>query len=326
MGTAQRTALVTGAFGFTGGHLARRLLAEGWSVRGFGTVKSKQRAAAVPEIEPIFGDLATGEGLDDAPKGAMTVFHVASIVATSDRELAQRVIVDGTRKLAEAAIRHGVMRFIHVGSTSVYGHGEVVNVDEDHPLKPEDPYGEGKADAERLLLEMDARGDLEVVILRPRLIYGPGDQHFIPTVCENLRAKRVILINGGRAVNDFVWVEDLVEAMMLAAQTPRARGRVYNITSGESVPSREFFESVAAQFALPKPSVSLPYPLAWIVAALMTAAQRIQGQQSTSYSPLKRLKLFGNSHHFSIERARSELGYSPRVTLKDGLARMGNQG
>ncbi len=313
------TALVTGAFGFTGNHLARRLLAEGWRVRGLCHPSERAVAATMPEIEAHVGDLATGEGLDEVPRGAEVVFHVASVVATSSRALAQAVIVEGTRRLAEAAARHGARRFIQISSTAVYGHGPLMDAAEDTPLRPEDPYGEGKVRAEELLRAMT---DIETVCLRPRLIYGPGDRHFLPTVCETLRRRQVILIGGGHAVNDFVWVEDLVEACLRAASAPGAVGRLYNITSGESVTSRSFFNGVADTFGLPRPRVSLPHWLAWPFAAALTAAQRLGGRHATSYSPLKRLRLFGHPHHFSIERARRELGWEPRVTFAGGLRRL----
>jgi nucleoside-diphosphate-sugar epimerase len=319
-------ALVTGAFGFTGGHLAARLLGDGWEVRGFDLAATRERAeewkGRESHLEAVFGDLATGEGLDEAPRGVDVVFHVASVVATSDRALAQAVIVDGTRTLAEAAARHGARRLVQISSTSVYGHGPLMNAGEDTPRRPEDPYGDGKARAEDLLLEMHARGDLEPVLLRPRLIYGPGDRHFIPTVCDNLRRGKVILINGGKAVNDFVWVGDLVDACLLAASSPRAPGRAYNVTGGEEVTSKQFFEGIADRFGLPRPKRSMPYAMAWLVAAGMTAGQRLRGQHSTSYSPLKRLRIFGNPHHFSIQRGREELGYCPSVSYSQGLQRI----
>jgi nucleoside-diphosphate-sugar epimerase len=315
---------VTGAYGFTGGHLVRRLADLGWSLRGLCRPASRATVSSRPQVEPHLGDLETGEGLDDAPRGVEVVFHAASVVATSSREQAQAVIVEGTRRLAQASARHGVRRFVQISTTAVYGHGPLMDADEETPLRPEDPYGEAKARVEEFLLEMNDRGDLEVVLLRPRLIYGPGDQHFLPTVREALRRRQVILINGGRAVNDFVWVEDLVEACRLAAATPEAAGRAHNITGGESVTSREFFCAVADRFGLPRPRLSLPYPAAWPIAAALTAAQSLRGH-TTSYSPLKRLRLFGLPHHFSIERARRVLGYEPAVAFRQGLTSLGPQ-
>lgn len=316
------TALVTGALGFTGSHLVRHLLAQGWRVRGLHRPQTRPTADFSPGVELFAGDLATGEGLAEAPRGCEVVFHVASVVATSSRAEAQAVIVDGTRRLAEAAARHGARRFVQVGSTAVYGHGPLTDADEETPLRPEDPYGEAKARAEELLRAMTARGDLEAVLLRPRLIYGPGDRHFFPTVCNALRRRQVVLVDGGRAINDLVWVEDLVAACMLAAEAPHAAGRAYNITSGESLTSREFFIGVADAFGLPRPVLSLPYSLAWPIAAAMSAGQRLRRRPATAYSALKRLRLFALPHHFCIERARRELGYEPQTRFAEGLRRI----
>jgi nucleoside-diphosphate-sugar epimerase len=113
-------------------------------------------------------------------------------------------------------------------------------------------------------------------------------------------------------------VDDLVAACVLVVDSDRAKGRAYNITSGESITSKAFFETVADRFELPRPTRALPYSAAWAIASAMTFAQSLRGH-TTSYSPLKRLRLFGLPHHFSIERATDELGFGPEKRLQEAL-------
>lgn len=314
-------ALVTGAFGFTGAHVARRLLSEGWRVRGLCRRESLSRMPGQGEIEVHVGDLATGEGLDSAPAGAEVIVHAGASVGTSSRAEANAVIAQGTRRLATAAVRQGVRRFVFLSSTAVYGHGALTDANEDTPRRPEDPYGEAKARAEDGLMALSGAGHLQAVVLRPRLIFGAGDRHFLPTVCEALRRRQVVLVDGGQAVNDMVCVDDVAEACVLAMRATGASGRAFNVTSGESLTSREFFEAVADHHRLPRPRLALPYALAWPFALILTASMRVRRGQTRPYSPLTRLRLFGLPHHFSIERARSELGYAPGQPFREWLVK-----
>ncbi len=311
-------AFVTGVTGFVGSHLAERLVAEGWVVRGL--VRPGREAALPAGVEPVRGTLDDLPALRQGASGCHVVFHAAAeLDAEVPRELVLHVNVEGTENVLRAAEEAGVQRFVFTSSVAVYGESAPEAASEDTPLRPTGAYGESKVLAEDLCFAHHARGLVEVVALRPCFVYGPRDRRFTRTVVQVLRGGWFPMVGGGRAPLDVVHVADVVEAHLLAAVRPQAAGRVYNVTDGTR---RTIFELVRiASRALGVRVRSIPVP-AWAVGpaglALRALAQLLRVPAANYLTP-GNLRAMLAPHHFSIARAREELGYAPRHQAETSL-------
>ncbi len=316
-------ALVTGATGLVGSHLVRALRERGDAVRAL--VRDPERARSLlsegGEIELVKGDLLDPVSLERAARGVEVVYHCAARVALpyqGDRLTIFRTNVEGTRNTLRAAEEAGVQRFVFVSSVAVYGDPKDPLVREDHPKNPKGPYAESKVLAEELV-EMAGERGLATVILRPCVIYGPGDRNFLPQIAETLTRYPFPLVQGGQQPLDMVHARDVAQALVLAGTHPRAVGRTYNVTDGETHSLRELVEVFCECLGVRPRLLSLPYPLAWILAALAAGISRmVQPDKDPLISPAG-VRAMARPHHYDITRIREELGYSPQVSLEAGL-------
>jgi nucleoside-diphosphate-sugar epimerase len=312
-------AFVTGVTGFVGGHLAEALLREGWEVRGL--VRPGRDPSQVPEgVEPVVGTLDQPEVLRVGCRGCQVVFHVAAeLDGMAPREHVLRVNVGGTENVLQAAVEEGVRRVVFTSSVAVYGESAPDGADETTPPRPSRAYGESKVMAEEACWRYHARGLVETVALRPCFIYGPRDRHFTPNAVRVLRGGWFPMVGGGLAPLDLVHVEDVVQAHLLAARTPQAAGRAYNVTDGRRRTVRELVE--LASHALGVRVRKVPVP-AWALtpaAMVLRAPARAVGAAGADLLSPGNLRAMLAPHHFSIARARAELGYEPRHQAESSL-------
>ena len=315
--------LVTGATGLVGSHLVRALRERGDAVQAL--VRDPERARALlpalDGLEFVKGDLLEPESLKAAVRGVEVVYHCAAQVALpyqGDRLKIFRVNVEGTRNVLQASEEGDVRRFVFVSSVAVYGDPKESLVGEDHPKNPKGPYAESKVLAEELVEMAGARG-LETVILRPCVIYGPGDRNFLPQIVETLPRFPFPLVDGGRQPLDMVHARDVAQALVLAGTHPRAAGRVYNVTDGETHSLRELVEVFCQSLGIRPRLVPLPYPLALVLAALVAGLSKAARPDEDPLLSPAGVRAMARPHHYDIGRIREELGYVPRVALKEGL-------
>jgi nucleoside-diphosphate-sugar epimerase len=304
--------LVTGATGFIGGRLARRLLADGARVRLL--VRPTSSAAELAELgaEVVVGDVTDAASRAEAVEGCEIVHHTASLVTESNPSEAEylRVNADATEELAGAAARAGVRRFVFVSSTAVYAPNEADVVDEGTPPAPQDAYGRSKLEAERRLERL--AGDLGIAIVRPSRVYGPGDRALLPAV-RAIARRRFPLVGDGSACVDFLHVDDLVAALEAAA----AKGRGTYVVAGPApVTVRDFFAAFAEALGTRLLPLSLPARPALAASAVLTRAFALVGRESP-VTP-KKLAFFLNTRRASTTRARRELGWEPRIDVASG--------
>lgn len=314
--------LVTGGTGFTGQHLVRRLLSEGDRV----TVLDIERTAVGEELERagatlVIGSVTDADVVRTAVAGQDLVYHLASafrdIYASND--VYWSVDVDGTRNVLEAAGQTGAGRVVHVSTQGV--HGSVTNPpgDEDSEIAPRDYYCEAKHQAERVCREFIDRG-ADVVIVRPTSIYGPGDTHGWLKLFRMVQKGRFLMIGDGRTMNHPVFVENVVDCLQLAATTPGASGRTYLAGDAEATTLNRLVELIAETLDIELRMLRFPsYRLAWLGAAAVEFACRPVGISPPIFR--RRLSWFRTNRAFRVDRARRELGYEPRVGLREGLAR-----
>jgi nucleoside-diphosphate-sugar epimerase len=310
-------ALVTGATGFAGGHLARQMQKEGHAVRVLARASQKAHARASEGFEIATGDLADAAALDRAVAGCEAVFHVAALYrvdGVADR-MFQEVNVEGTRRLLEAALRHGVRRFIHTSSVGVHGAIAHPPADETWPFAPRDAYQRSKCDGERVAASFRSRG-LDVVIVRPVGIFGPGDTRFLKLFRAIARG-RFVMLGSGRSLYQLTYVEDLVRGMLLCAKKPEASGEDFIISGPPAVTINELVQRVAQTVGAAAPRLRLPLWPFQLAAPVCQRVCRAIGVEPPLYP--RRLEFFSDSRSFSFQKARTRLGYEPRVLLDEGL-------
>jgi nucleoside-diphosphate-sugar epimerase len=320
------TVLVTGATGCLGRHLVDSLTADGTHVRALVRPSSDTSHLEQRGVEILRGSLINDCDLRLAVSGVDAVYHLGGLVIddrpddTSDALWLQirETNVDGTQRLAFAAARAGARRFVFCSSVRIFGFGNQMRWHEDDPRTSSDLYSRGKSLAEHGLLRIGRESGLEVVNIRPRFIYGNYDRYVMPKLVSQVRRGWIPLV-GSDAICDLVYVEDCVQALRLAADRPVA-GQSFNITSGECLSLRDILQHVATALHHEVRFISLPGPAVFALAGLIECGSRVAGRRP----PLSRAQLrwYMNDHHFSISKARSQLGYAPRFRLPDALRRM----
>jgi nucleoside-diphosphate-sugar epimerase len=317
--------LITGATGFVGGHLARACAERGWATRAL--VRAKTDAAALERLNVTVarGDMTDPAALRRAVDGVDVVFHCAAKVGDwGPVEDYRAVNVEGLRSLLEACRGRPLRRFVHLSSLGVYAARHHHGTDESEPL-PErhvDGYTQSKVESEQLALRYARDENFPVAVLRPGFTYGPGDLTVLPKLLEALRAGRVRYLGSRDRAMNTIYVENLVDAMFLAAEKRGAIGQVFNLTDGESVSKRRFIEALADGVGVPRPR-PVPVPL-WVARPLarwMEARARYHGATEAPVLTQARVKFLGLNLEFSIEKARSELGYRPRFSFDEGMRR-----
>ncbi|HJT77197.1 MAG TPA: NAD-dependent epimerase/dehydratase family protein, partial [Gemmataceae bacterium] len=315
---------ITGATGFLGGHIAEQLVARGERVRALVRPMSDVAFLRGLGVELAEGDLGDAASLRPAVAGADVVYHCAAKVGEwGPWSEYQALIIDATRILLDACRAGAVGRFLHVSSITVYGHpqprpGEFT---EDEPLAQNlwrrDYYIRAKVRAEELVRAYPGAW----TILRPSWIYGPRDRNTLPRLVKALRSGRISLIGSGENLLNIVYVADVAEAAILAANSPAAVGRAYNVSSPGEVTQRQVLDTVTDLLGLPRVRRRMPFWLAFRVGWLSELIGRAIRLKRPPHATRYGVSLVGRPTQFSIARARAELGWQPRVHAVEGLRR-----
>ncbi len=251
--------LVTGVSGFTGSHLARLLAEDGHQVRGLVRSSSGLELLGDLPIEKAQGDLTDGDAIRKAVRGVERIYHIAAVyreAKLSDR-VYRDVNVEGTRRLAEAAIAEGGIPFLYCSTCGVHGEVENPPVDETAPYNPGDIYQQTKVEAEKVVLDLHRERNLPAVVLRPVGIYGPGDRRFLK-LFGGVARRRFPMIGPGRVLYHLTHVEDVARGFMRAAETAEARGEAF-ILAGETYTTvKELVDLIAREAGVGPPWIRVP--------------------------------------------------------------------
>ena len=315
--------LVTGATGFTGGHLARYLAARGDAVTAL--VRNSSDGAARQPLEEagvqlVFGDLTDPVAVTRAAAGVEVIYHIAALYrqAGLPDDTYRAVNARAVETVIEAAAAAGARRVVHCSTVGVHGDVEHPPANEDAPLKPGDIYQVTKLAGEELARETSRRTGVEVVIARPTGIYGPGDRRLLK-LFRGVARRRFVMLGGGNIFYHLTYIDDLVEGFRLCAEVPRAAGRTYILAGAEVTTLRELVRIVAEEAKVRPPRVRLPVWPFWIAGAACEAVCAPLGIEPPLYR--RRVDFFTKSRAFDISRARAEIGYAPSVSLHDGIRR-----
>lgn len=314
--------LVTGATGLVGGALCERLLGGGARVTALVRRRARAGDLEAKGARLVEGDLGDEDALVEASAGQALVFHSAA--RSGDAGDVAGYLEDnleGTRRLFEACARAGVSRFVHLSTISAYGFSPPPEVTEKTPIEPfvgHYPYAVSKVRAERLLGELSSVSDTELVIARVGSVYGPGSAHWTLRPARLLSQGPVgmLLVDGGQGLHNHVYLDNLVDALVLLGQHPDAAGETCNVTDG-ATSYRAFFGAYAARMAEGRArtrSVSKAQALALAFVVEQAAALARKPPLITRIA----VRLLCRKSVISSEKLRA-LGWTPRVSLDEGM-------
>ena len=311
--------LVTGATGFTGSHLCRRLVAEGHHVIALVRPTSQTRELEAMGVECRVVDISDRAALRSAFPPVDVVYHLAAAYRTehADRSVFEQVNVRATENLLAMALEAGVGRFVHCSTVGVQGHIEDPPAREEYRFRPGDHYQRSKLEGELLARSYVDRG-LDVTVIRPVGIYGPGDLRFLKLFRAIARG-RFIMIGSGEVLYHLTFVDDLVEGFVRAGSSPAARGEVFTIGGPRYTTLRELVNLIADTLGRPHPRGRVPFWPVHAAAAVCEWVCRPLGVAPPLYR--RRVEFFAHDRAFDISKARRLLGYEPRVDLEEGFAR-----
>jgi nucleoside-diphosphate-sugar epimerase len=317
--------LITGASGFIGGRLAKRLVAEGRRVRCLVRPSSDTSQLEQLGVDLAVGDLTDAGSLARAVAGARHVLHCGALVSdwATTAEIT-RVNVGGTRSLLEASAAAGVKRFVHISTTDVYGYPGGGQIDESYDTTSfANWYAQTKRQAEAEVRRASATDALEAVILRPATVYGPGSEEVVGEIARAIQGRHMLLVGRGRANAGLCYVENLLDAALLALGHYAAPGQAFNVSDGLDVSWRRFTDDLAAGLGCPKVRWSIPYPLAYALGFSLEHGYRLLRRSTgLTLAPLlsrQAVQVLGKDQDFSNRKARELLQWEPCVGYQAGL-------
>ncbi len=318
---AAKCALVTGATGFTGGHLARELQHRGYAVRAL--VRNAGAASAVDlrerGIELMEGDVGDADAVDRAAAGCTHVFHIAAVYRTANHpdSYYRRVNTDSVRYVLDAARKHGVRRIVHCSTCGVHGDVRELPANEQTPYNPGDIYQRSKLEGE-LVAQAAMREGAPVSVVRPTGIYGPGDLRFLK-LFRAIHSGTFRMFGSGEVAYHMTYIDDMVQGIVLAGEHPAAVGEVFLIASDAYTTLNDLVRTIADALMVAPPRGHLP--MAPLLAAAMMCEWICRPLGIDPPLHRRRCEFFTKARAFSNDKAKRLLGFDPKVTLEDGIRR-----
>lgn len=310
--------LVTGATGFTGRHLCKRLVGEGLAVRAL--VRDLKCTHGLQQwgVEPVLGDMRDRNSLAKATVGVDLIFNIAAIYRKKNatRKDLWETNVHGTKNLLDAAIDAGVKRFVHCSTVGV--HGDIVKPpgDEKSPYAPRDDYQQSKAEGEGIVNQYMKERKIPIVIFRPCGIYGPGDLRFLK-LFNAIRRGLFLIIGTGEVYYHMIYIDDLIEGILLCGTKKEATGNVY-ILGGERYSTiNQLIKIIAEVLDVNAPRFHIPFSLVYFAGILCEFICKPLGVSPPLYR--SRVDFFRQNRAFDISKAKLELGFKPKTDLKAGI-------
>ncbi len=313
------TILVTGATGFLGTALVTELVKQQQPVRILARDTEKARALFGAAVTVVAGEITDKQQVQQAIDGATTIYHLVGRLyhPSVPIELYHRTHVEGTRILLEACRGQGqLQRLVHCSTTGVHGVTGYTPAAEDAPYAPTNPYEATKLESELFALKAYREHGLPISVVRPGLVYGPGDLHllgFFSAIQKGLFR----VIAGGKALLHPIYIDDMVAAFLLCAERTEAIGRSYNIAGERPVTVRELATAIAHALDKELPGDSIPLWLANMASDIFALLPGLQGERA----PLtrSRVKFLTHSRVYDCKRAQKELGFKAQVGLTEGM-------
>ncbi len=312
--------LITGGTGLVGHHLVTELQRRGDTVSAL--VLPSENTSWLEErgVSVYRGDITEPQTLTEPMRNVDIVFHLAAMQGVwLPTERYAAVNVAGTENVCRAAMKAGARRVVHVSSWTIYGMERGWPLTEDTPPAPrKDPYWVTKAQGDLVVQRMIREEGLPAAIIRPGTIFGVGDRLNFGRTAEKIRAGKGLILGSGRNSLPLVYVTDVVQGLLLCADKENALGQAYNITNDQPLTQEEFLGAIAQDLNVPPTRLHLPYAAAYAIAY---AAEKVVPLNGKKHPIVTRhgVTLYGTDNRHSIDKARTELGYEPKVSVREGV-------
>ncbi len=308
-----RKVFITGANGFIGRSLARRFTELEAEVSGLDFQADDQWGV-------VAGDLTRPESWKHVLEGIDLVIHAAAVVSnTATMDMAWDINVKATADLLSCCVKAGVKRFVQLSSAAAYGFSSSGEIDENQPLRPMgNTYVDTKIASEHSVLACHARGAMDCTIIRPGDVYGPGSRPWVVLPLEMIKSGKFMLPAHGLGLFSPVYVDDIVDGIVLAASRPEGSGQIFNISGGVTPTCAEFF-GFHARMVGAKPLKSMgTRPARLLAEAARVAITTFGGSTELGGGTIDMLS---RKSSYSIAKAGKLLGYRPQVNLEEGMRR-----
>jgi nucleoside-diphosphate-sugar epimerase len=317
--------LVTGATGLLGSHIVEKLRAADEPVRVLVRKGSDRSWLETQNVEYVEGDLNDPAALERACDGVRIVYHAAARVGDwGPWEDFQRVTIDGTRNLLDAAVKSGVERFLHISSISVFGYyTEPATIDETwdtgYGFYKWAHYSRSKWITEKMALDYHKEGKVPVTVIRPAWIYGPRDRASIARMYNMVKAGKAKILGKGDNRLNMVYAGNVADASITAANLPEAAGEVFNCSNDGPITQREFFDRFADAVGAQRVTRHVPYGVAYRAGHFLEILGHLFNWKKPPFITRYAVWLMGRRSYFSAEKARQMLNWQPTVTYDEGI-------
>lgn len=314
-----KIALVTGATGFIGSNVIKRIMLEGGSVIAFVRESSKTDFLKSLGVEIAVGDLTNKSTILNAIKGCQIIFNCAGVLGNEfkPRLCFKNVNVEGTRILAEAAVEEKIERFIHISSAWVYGFAGTTNTDENSQhILSNDPYCDTKVKGEQIIRKLHHEKNLTCIIIQPSPVYGPDGQTWTRYPIELIHKRKMVLPNGGNGIIQPIYISDLVNGIMLAT-LHGGTGESYILSGLEVVTIKNFFGHYLKMLN----RKFIPSVPGWVAMSFASVFELI-AEITKKPMPYTRCAVHSTLMNatYNINKAENELGFYPKITLDEGMS------
>jgi nucleoside-diphosphate-sugar epimerase len=310
-------ALVTGANGFVGSHLVEGLLSKGYHVICLVRKTSNLRWLSGLNVEYVYADISEKESLKNVLKNVGFVFHVAGLTKAKTEEEYFKANYQGTKNLIEACIEDNpqIKRFVYISSQAAVGPGKDDQpLDETAPCNPVTDYGKSKLEGEKIVLEFSLK--LPVTIIRPPAVYGPRDSDILSFFKVANKGFKT-LFGKGESYLSLCYIEDLVDGIILAAESPKAIGQIYFIADDQIYSWGEAFQIIAKVLNKKTITLRIPKSFLYTIAFVSENVARLLGKP-TVINVQKVREITQKYWLCDVSKAKRELGFSPKYPLEEG--------
>ncbi|MCK9571110.1 NAD(P)-dependent oxidoreductase [Candidatus Pacearchaeota archaeon] len=315
--------LLTGATGFIGQNMARSLVEKGNNVRCLVRMNSDSTYLRGLGVDLTFGDVSDADSVMKAAENIDIVYHLAAIrgeLNSIDYETYRRVNVGGTQNLLDASIKRNINKFVYCSSVGVIGWWAQPPADEDTPCRATGKYHITKLEAEKLVQSYCNSRGLNGTIIRPVITYGNDKSGFILNLAKLIKAGRFRVIGNGNNYMHLVSIKNLVSGFMLAENNPRSKGRTYIIADECPITINDLASIIAGSMNAKIPTVKIPLILAKVAGMGCESVYKFLRPSSEPLVTSAKVGLLSKNRFYSISRAKEELGYSPYVGTREGVA------
>jgi nucleoside-diphosphate-sugar epimerase len=314
----QGMSLVTGASGFVGGWLVKHLRDQGHPVRGMVRNEAKSEALRALGAEVVVANLKDEQSLRSAVVGCDYVYHIGALFREAGLPESEyyEVNTHGVRRILDAAIGAGVKRVVHCSTVGVLGNVEQPPANEQTPYNPGDIYQVTKMEGEKIALEYFRSGRISGVVLRPAMIYGPGDERTLK-LFRMIARRRFFYVGNGRATVHWIDVRDLARAFVLAMKKSETSGEIFIISGRDAVPLSDMCSIVAKALGVPPPRLHLPVKPMRLLGSLCEAICTPLRIQPPIFK--RRVDFFTKNRHFDGSKAKNALGFETSRSIEEEI-------